>query len=52
MHMLEKLTKIPVKRMRLFYINSFNLFPNELRFPSQMLQALHIEDGDRICVQV
>ncbi|OZC07460.1 hypothetical protein X798_05516 [Onchocerca flexuosa] len=51
MHMLEKLTKIPVKRMRLFYINSFNLFPNELRFPSQMLQALHIEDGDRICVQ-
>uniref|UniRef100_A0A8R1XW35 Ubiquitin-like domain-containing protein n=1 Tax=Onchocerca volvulus TaxID=6282 RepID=A0A8R1XW35_ONCVO len=52
MHMLEKLTKIPVKRMRLFYINSVNPFPNELRFSSQMLQALHIEDGDRICVQV
>lgn len=38
--------------MRLFYINSANPFPDELRFPSQMLQALHIEDGDKICVQV
>ncbi|EJD74013.1 hypothetical protein LOAG_18616 [Loa loa] len=51
MHMLEKLTRIPVKRMRLFYINNGNPFPDELRFPSQMLQALHIEDGDKICVQ-
>ncbi|EJW86239.1 leucine Rich Repeat family protein [Wuchereria bancrofti] len=52
MHMLEKLTGIPVRRMRLFYINSGNPFPDELRFPSQMLQALHIEDGGKICVQV
>uniref|UniRef100_A0A0R3S6X7 Ubiquitin-like domain-containing protein n=1 Tax=Elaeophora elaphi TaxID=1147741 RepID=A0A0R3S6X7_9BILA len=52
MHMLEKLTRIPVRRMRLFYINSASPFPDELRFPSQMLQALHIEDGDKICVQV
>lgn len=52
MHMLEKLTRIPVRRMRLFYVNSINPFPNELRFPSQMLQTLHIEDGDKICVQV
>ncbi|CAG9534177.1 unnamed protein product [Cercopithifilaria johnstoni] len=51
MHMLEKLTRIPVRRMRLFYINSINPFPDELRFPSQMLQALRIEDGDKICVQ-
>uniref|UniRef100_A0AAF5PHE2 Leucine Rich Repeat family protein n=1 Tax=Wuchereria bancrofti TaxID=6293 RepID=A0AAF5PHE2_WUCBA len=51
MHMLEKLTGIPVRRMRLFYINSGNPFPDELRFPSQMLQALHIEDGGKICVQ-
>ncbi|VIO86751.1 Uncharacterized protein BM_BM2892 [Brugia malayi] len=51
MHMLEKLTRIPVRRMRLFYINSGNPFPDELRFPSQMLQALHIEDGGKICVQ-
>uniref|UniRef100_A0A915PXF8 Ubiquitin-like domain-containing protein n=1 Tax=Setaria digitata TaxID=48799 RepID=A0A915PXF8_9BILA len=52
MRVLEKLTRIPVKRMRLFYINSGNPFPNELRFLNQKLQALHIEDGDKICVQV
>ncbi|VDN01925.1 unnamed protein product [Thelazia callipaeda] len=51
MRLLEELTKIPAKRMRLFYINSENPFPDELRFPSQKLQALHIEDGDQICVQ-
>ncbi|VDK84252.1 unnamed protein product [Litomosoides sigmodontis] len=52
MHMLEKLTKIPVRRMRLFHINSTNPFPDELRFPSQVLQTLHIDDGDKICVQI
>lgn len=54
MQTLEKLTSIPVQRMRLFYIcvNSGDPFPVHLRFPNQKLHSLHIEDGDRFCVQV
>lgn len=54
MRTLEKATNIPVHRMRCFYFRPVNggvQIPEELRFPSQKLCALRIEDGDQFCVQ-
>lgn len=47
----EKLTGIPTKRMRIFYCD-VTFGPEELRFPNQILQTLHIEDGDKFFIQV
>lgn len=50
----EQVTGIPLPRMRLFYFdaNVPGFGPTELRFPNQLLQTLHIEDGDEFYVQV
>lgn len=50
----EKITGIPTQRMRVFYsdVTVSGCGPAELRFPNQILQTLHIEDGDEFFIQV
>ncbi|CAK5036584.1 unnamed protein product [Meloidogyne enterolobii] len=53
MKFLERLTKIPLRLMRIFYVDKqiSALGPEELRFPNQELKLLHIEDDDEFFIQ-
>ncbi|KAF7638222.1 hypothetical protein Mgra_00002192 [Meloidogyne graminicola] len=53
MKFLENLTKIPLRLMRVFYVDKqmTALGPEELRFPNQELKLLHIEDYDEFFIQ-
>ncbi|KAL7074635.1 hypothetical protein ACQ4LE_005775 [Meloidogyne hapla] len=53
MKFLERLTKIPLRLMRIFYVDKqiSALGPEELRFPNQELKLLHIDDDDEFFVQ-
>ncbi|KAL3121095.1 hypothetical protein niasHT_005355 [Heterodera trifolii] len=51
MQFAEHLTHIPLKMMRLFYMERGGIGPTELRVPGKQLRLLHIEDGDEFVVQ-